>query len=69
MTDVPTVIVAVVSVAGLGGSVLALAYAAGQLAQRVASLEEWRHELNTQLGNIHTAIRNLDHLIRNGGDG
>lgn len=48
--------------------IVGLAFYAGVLANRVSSLEQWRDGLSHTLDAIHSSIRGLENLIRDGDD-
>jgi hypothetical protein len=56
----------------LDGAVLVfligVSFYAGVLAQRVASLELWRGEMNAHMDALFNQLRHLEKLIKNGND-
>jgi uncharacterized membrane protein HdeD (DUF308 family) len=55
---------AAVGIFGILVTLAGVIYQAGRLAARVESLEAWRVLMNTELGAIHSAIRDVEKIIR-----
>lgn len=56
------------SVVSLGIFIAGLIYHAGQMAQRVTALEQWRTELRAELQKFDQKLDNIEALIRGTAD-